>query len=124
MSKFDCGDCHKCEEELDSSFFPSEEWKLNYYGDGVVQINGVWYLTNCKYYVDKRCSIYDEPFRPIQCQIYPCYINENCEIAVDFEDCPNAHLVDKTFVDKVKDLINGLALTNAQMLKWLKSGKE
>lgn len=64
--------------------------------------------------------VHDEPWRPIQCQIYPCYLNYDGSIGVDYEGCPKAKDVDDEFLSKVKALVDGLKLQPKQLRRWLK----
>jgi Fe-S-cluster containining protein len=116
---FECGDCDKCEHELYGSFFPGEEWKLKFFKGAVFQREGVWFLDDCPFYKGGKCTVHEEPWRPIQCQIYPCYLNDDGSIGIDYEGCPNAHLVDAEFLKDVKALISNLNLSKEELKKWL-----
>ena len=114
-SSFNCGNCDKCEKELLLSFFPREEDKLKYFEGTVFQIEGVWFLRDCPYFKGGRCMVRDETWLPIQCQIYPCYVNYDGSIGIDYEGCPNAHLVDQPFVDKAQSLLKALKLPKKEL---------
>jgi Fe-S-cluster containining protein len=113
-----CGDCHKCEEYLWGSFYPGEEWKLKYFEGYAFQVDGVWFLDTCPYYDGEKCGVHEELWRPIQCQSYPCYINYQGKVEVDFELCPKAQQVDETFKAKIQGLYDQLNLSLEQLERW------
>jgi Fe-S-cluster containining protein len=114
-----CGNCCKCENELWGSFFPGEEWKIKYFEGYAFLLEGVWFFHACPHQQkDGKCGVHDASWRPIQCQIYPCYINKDAQVEVDSELCPNAHQVDEAFKSRVKGLYDQLNLSLDQLLAW------
>jgi Fe-S-cluster containining protein len=114
----DCCSCHKCEELLWGSFFPGEEWKVKYFEGHAFQREGVWFIDKCPHYKEGKCTVHDEPWRPIQCQIYPCFLNYDGSVGVDFELCPKAAQIDEAFKMWVKSLYEPLNLSSEQFRQW------
>jgi Fe-S-cluster containining protein len=114
----DCGSCLKCEKQLWGSFYPGEEWKLPHFKNAVFQRENVWFIDVCPFHDGEGCTIHEEPWRPLQCQMYPCYLNYDGEVEVDFELCPNAHQVDEEFKAHVKAKFNQLNLGPEEFRRW------
>ena len=108
MEEFNCDSCDShCEDELYGSFFTGEEWKIIYFEGAVFQRERVWFLSDCPYYVNKRCFAHDQPFRPLQCVMYPCYLDYGGSIKVD-DKCERRHLIDEKFKDVIRKLVDDL----------------
>jgi Fe-S-cluster containining protein len=123
MPSLDCGGCRKCEDAFYAPFFPRvEDWKLKYYKDAVFLREGIWFLGpiegDCPFFKEGRCAIYGKPWRPIECQIYPCYVDEEGELKVDYEGCPKASMVDQRFIEESKALIDSLGLKKEELKAW------
>ena len=115
----DCGACCKCEDQLWGSFYPGEEWKLKYFEGLTFLLEGVWFFHACPHQQrDGKCGVHEAPWRPIQCQMYPCYINYEGNVEVDFELCPNARQVDDEFKVKVKGMYDQLKLSPEKLRQW------
>ncbi len=113
-----CGHCCKCEEELRGSFYPGEEWKVQYFKGHAFQIDGVWFIDVCPHYIDGKCTVHDEAWRPLQCQMYPLYLNNDAVLVADHESCPNAHQVDEEFKTRIMGLYNELNLSIEELRAW------
>lgn len=113
-----CGNCCKCEAQLWGSFFPGEEWKMKYFENYIFQREGVWFFDACPYLEGGKCTVHEAPWRPIQCQMYPCYINYEGNVEVDFELCPNAKQVDEDYKMKAKSMFMQVNLGLEELERW------
>jgi Fe-S-cluster containining protein len=114
-----CENCFECEDHLWGSFYPGEEWKMKYFEGYTFLLEGVWFFHACPHQQkDGKCGVHDVPWRPIQCQMYPCYINYEGDVEVDSELCPKAKEVDEEFKAKVKKMYDDLDLSHEQLRQW------
>lgn len=120
MKKFNCDGCDShCEDELYGSFFTGEEWKIIYFEGAVFQREGVWFLDDCPYYVNKRCFAHDQSFRPLQCAMYPCYLDYGGSIKVD-DECLRSHFIDEKFKEDIRKLVADLGISQEELDRCLR----
>jgi Fe-S-cluster containining protein len=82
---------------------------MKYFEGYLFQREGVWFWQDCPHQQKNgKCGAHDAPWRPIQCQMYPCYINYQGNVEVDFEVCPNSLQVDEEFKVKAKVMYDKL----------------
>jgi Fe-S-cluster containining protein len=120
MEKFNCDGCNShCEDEFYGSFFTGEEQKLIHFDGAVFQREGVWFLNDCPYYKNKRCTAHDQPFRPLQCIMYPCYLDYGGSIKVD-DGCSRSHMIDEKFKEHIRKIVADLAISQEELDRCLR----
>jgi hypothetical protein len=114
-----CGNCSKCEDILWGSFYPGEEWKMKYFEGYTFEREGVWFFADCPHRMQNgMCGAHDQTWRPLQCKSYPCYINWEGEVEVDFDLCHNAYQIDDEFKANVKKMYDELNLSLEDLGRW------